>query len=577
MKSRTSQSLAFAALLCCSLATGDSAVAQETPQAPLETARLILRQVNEQVSASPNDGTVRREEILARTAVMQARACDFEAALKTAQPLSRGRAEIIMQEIIRWRAQSGDFEGARQWADAHRKERDYVLFVIAKAQADRKAIPDAMKTIAEIRDREARDAALTWVVYARIEDRALQEAAHTADTIQQKYPKGKALRGVVSALRRAGQKEASLELRKRLVELTKSLRGEEQTYLQMSLAVEMARAGDYAEATTLASGIKDIEPRRVSSGGFTFLSQGVYGLRERVLCQIALEQARTGDYSGAIQTIRDVKDVVPEPVTRGNATFMGKGIIGLRAGVLRQIVELQITAGQLPAALDTISQIPAATYADRKARRSALNTAAIAQWKAGQTDAGRATFARSLQVAEAENDVDVAYEVIAEVAEAQLRAGDREAGKTTFQRAIQQAEKVKRVSTTYALCQLAKLLHQCGEQELARTVLAQTKQHAANAENERQYIAWAQIEMEDYAGALSTAESVVSPEAQRNLLFTLAQAQAKAGQHEQALKWAETRPPSETRLNTLLGVAEGILNRLFPEPKQEKEWEWEPE
>jgi hypothetical protein len=167
-----------------------------------------------------------------------------------------------------------------------------------------------------------------------------------------------------------------------------------------------------------------------------------------------------------------------------------------------------------------------AAQIDEARRPTPLAAVAIAQSSLGDRKESDATLNLAIKIAESLPSPDSKLEQLARVAIVQADAGDRHAGRETLQRALQ--------STTLTPAP-GSLAHQVVSAALARV---------GNWEAGRQ-------------SARSQTDEIV----RANLIEQLAFRQAKAGEVQSALDWAQAEGTPLLRAHALLGVVRGMIEQ----------------
>jgi len=566
-------------ILCLSLATlglTRPVFAAQASDPRLNDAKRILALAAD--AASNMQPSQLRSTALKQIAQEYLRLSDEKAAERAASALPGGiERDAALREVVLARVSRGDESAARRWAEDHPDDGDLMLYSLSVRQAQSGDLAGAKRTAAGITDSLGRDATQVQIALAHGRAGQFDQAMQCAEKIKEKETRALVLLGLAAAQRTRGDLAAAAGLCKSVAKLVASLDRERKPLLMMELAVEVAREGDFPEALRIAGGIRDIEPQRVRAGSTLLYSNGIYGLKERVLCQIALEQARAGRIEDALGTAAGVRDVEAKTVQIGNATMMGKGFYGGRAAVTCRIAQFKIGTGDLAAGAQIIEQIPSVTELDREYRIEALLSLGTAQAMAAKKEAAHATFALALSAVAGKPSETVP--LLIRIGRAQGAAGDAEAAVRTFNRALERASTEEDSERARLLVRLASAALE-RDRALGIRILelaAQAARECSSAGLRNYYLGdvaseWIAVgEVEKALALVSAALADSRP----GLLANLAQRQAQKGLFREALPWAEARSNLDEKAFALLGIAQGLVRLLLPEPPRVVDWEWQ--
>ncbi len=254
------------------------------------------------------------------------------------------------------------------------------------------------------------------------------------------------------------------------------------------LAIIQARVGNAGLALTLTA---EIESQR---------------LRYEALANLAREQAKLGDISGAHRTL----DLIPEDFDQLGSVL---------AFALHGVAAAQAENGDVIGALQTAHSIPAEAWAYKS---GALEAVAYHQARHGDLPGASVTWEQAKEAAEAAGSVDSIVPLLIGVASAQAQVKDRLGAEHTIQRAISiaRAEKQKKLRDSM-------LSH------IARSLAA----------------------MGDFGKALVISEEVGDETLHDSLLFHTALSQKQSGELEKALETSFSIKGEESRDFVLLGIA----------------------
>jgi RNA polymerase sigma factor (sigma-70 family) len=393
-------------------------------------------------------------------------------------------------------------------------------------------------------------AAALGVAKAPRQDRVkavLEDARRAADAIEREQWKAWVLQSIALEQANVGDKVAAARTFQEAIEAAKQIRsagldptGQSRETL-VWIAGAQAAAGDAKGARETAEAMEGAS-------------------RARALRAVAFGQVRAGDFEGALKTVRD--------------DF-----------ILCEVAKAQARMGKLKEAAHTLEEI-----GTDEVRVGALATLAKAQSQAGDKQAARKTFERSLKIA-----ARVGQHAFAEIAKAQAETGDIEAARETADDIIIEPWKsdallpiqIKAGDFKGALRTARAVAQEFKRGEaLQKVVTAQVRSgdvkgglQAADAIRHTYWrvvtlaeIAKAQAGAGDRAAAAETFRGALAllgdvrdkEEGTGNLrnaaACSIVRAQAEAGEEKGAVAWAMKQDPLR-KAQSLLSIAQGIASR----------------
>jgi RNA polymerase sigma factor (sigma-70 family) len=209
---------------------------------------------------------------------------------------------------------------AEKTADAKSKGRS--LSLVSRAMLKMGGLPGAVRTAAGIMDVSGRDRAQVDIVSAHAEVGRWAEAMKTVESIRGDAPRLVAICRLGRARAKAKDPEAARTLFARAVEIAKNLKlnSEPDRTGSYHIAMEQAESGDYRAAR------ETLRRNRPDPSG------------DEEVQVIAVARARAGDYAGALLTVA----LLPQSST------------STRSQVLREVVRLQIESGDAKHVLDSV-------------------------------------------------------------------------------------------------------------------------------------------------------------------------------------------------------------------------------
>jgi tetratricopeptide (TPR) repeat protein len=233
-----------------------------------------------------------------------------------------------------------------------------------------------------------------------------------------------------------------------------------------------------------------------------------------------------------------------------------------RTDLLAYLAVGQAKAGDPSGALATLKSVEDAGTAWADAM--ALPEVALAQIKSGDSNGARRTIDRAF--ASIEHVFKAVHaQTLARLAVALAKVGDQETSRATIKRALRAADEDSDFSAAEALAQIARAQQESGDVMGARASLRMAAErnsrlhHVVPQVND--LIAEAYLELGDVGGALETARAArdeqgrltMGPEVVRRV----AREQIRSGDVKHALDWLPGSTDSTTRAYALLGALEG--------------------
>jgi len=403
--------------------------------------------------------------------------------------------DILVANLCGAMARFGDVRGALETANSLLKEseRGHALLSIAWAQAHAGDLAGALVTASAISTPELRANALTDVALALV-----------------KKGNGKAVRAIVeSILQPVGSR---IEALKRLAQAHRDVGNP-----SMAAAI-LREAVDFAARAVEAS--SPAEARDLSAP----------------LASLALAQSRAGDEARAIATFEKVRrllDLDREPQRHGWAWV--------------HYLEMRAEAGDIPAALEAVMQLPPGQERD-----SALQRIASVQARAGQ-------FAQAVASAFEIREPWMKALAIQAIAQEQVSIGDTAGAEETLMR-ISEA-KLQAKSFAWVALSL-KSPEQAGTAKRwfdHATALVSSNQ----LEMEPSFYTWlasVQASAGDAWGALERARTIQDEKARAEALGHVAHIQAEAGDWRGALDWTLAESNPRDRAEALIEIVWALLH-----------------
>jgi tetratricopeptide (TPR) repeat protein len=446
----------------------------------------------------------------------------FEKALKILDTLpqensAQDRRDYYRASIASVRARGGDIDGAQQTlaligADS---EKSFAISDIALAQARANNFADAARTASTIQDSDGRDRNLAWIANLQAEAGDIQGAAQLAHSIKNAQYKAQALALIAARKADGGHTEEAHVV--------------VQEALQAAEQAEPSEGGA-GRSSLAACGSKEPEqPRDVA------------------LEQIVVTQAGAGDFAGALETIRRMHDKAGKEnmlatlagyQARAGDFANARGSIdsinrdSCKSAALHDIVMAHFEAKNLSAALLTVNDM---TDLNQKADTLTYLAQQVVEQGAVSSAMGILDQARSI-ASHLKDDHDRAF-LLEQIAYIQAQAGNyKEAAKTLAEAepaAIAAQEEAKRNNAWTSA--LPDLIEQ-------------------------------QAELGDLDGAWSTLSHLAESD-RRSIIQDVARARSKTGDTQGTLAWTARQVAPRDKAFALIGVAEGILQRLETEKK----------
>ena len=281
----------------------------------------------------------------------------------------------------------------------------------------------------------------------------------------------------------------------------------------MILAKAEARLGNIKKALEIAKSLPNNDANLLG------LNSG-----ELAVEQIAFEQARAGDAAGAFETVQRLK------------------LEHSRLEILEAIAKWQLRNHDNAAALRTcqkIAELPGkADFRKSYKFLGALLRAAEIENEAGDGQLAQKTITRVMQEAAGFKDGEDRSRLITDIAEAQAKSGDFEGARKELEQ-LPQSDPLRRMEVG--------------------TLIAK-----AQAENKQ--FAGAQETMASAAVKCSKASSLpLSCGFASDAFPDVLRALARSGNEEGALNWANGRSAPADKAKALVGVAQGLLDRVSPD------------
>jgi tetratricopeptide (TPR) repeat protein len=578
----------------------------------------ILRQSREAAAGGPEDCTLLRE-----IATAQAKAGDIDGAIQTASGIKDDWCSRLAFENLD--AVFGQVQNALKITDQIRDDRAkaYALLAIVKSQADVGHLDIAARAAAGIphsRMRKTEWKTEAMAMIARVRSRTIASAqAKTGDIVN-------AIRTVKQAPfgRESDAEYSSLVVQligvndlKGAVRLITEMRDESaRDSAWQEIARAQAKAGEVRAALqTVTNCIRDAsrKAQALSAIAMTQATAGdktgareIFGKalqaaasvqppddKSESFGEIAVAQAEAGDIAGALATTHAI------------------GHEAIERQTLHAIAEIRAKMGDIPGAIETAGLIPYASLRD-----ASLVTIALTQYQTGDMHGAMDTIAGIQlndlkaaglsQIAQAQakagdrvgvaKTVEQTFRVIASIqpdsvrgntimcsvgpiARTQVRSGDRDGALRTLEQALQVAAAIPPtvVQKAWTLDMIGSAQRFAGDRAGAIQTFQQAREAAALLASSLRSngavlrsISMGQAKAGDIQGALQTfamTGSLTSSEMTEEgglgpVLQAIARAQAKSGDQHGAYALAESQISPLLKANTLLGLAEGTLERM---------------
>jgi len=556
-------------------AAGAPVTTETTEPAELSQAREILRDALARAGAVENHSE--RAQLLHEIALAQASAGDVPAAIETAgslamsDPVREGR---LFMEIGRQQARSGDRAGAMA---TYRRAFELWLANGVTHVGDADCLFAFWGPCFYPQD---------YVVEAQMPKEALEIAALLPDATE------KALMiGLIGAAQiEAGDQAGAAEMLRLALGSAASIsdpiaKTKTSAWIEFLRMRERLLAGDLPGAEAIAIAIPDDTNRR-----------------HQALVEIARAQAKTGDLSGASRTIsllppdRQVFERLLAGDLRG-AQDIAATIPDDTSGkdfAVTEIARAQAKAGDVPGALRSIASLPQGKPAARNVwieRDEGLKRIATAQAESGDVP-------DALELAESIQSAFWKDMAVMGIAEVQANAGDTQGALQTLARmksgffkasalrenvssrakaedlprALEVASSIEPPALALRpLVEIAEAQAKFGDcagaaRTVSRVLEAWAVPQEGSAENPSPLnsVVLIQTEIGDVPGALHIAGGLPNATLRAGALEKIAKIQAQAGDPTGALSWVAAQTEPLLGASALLGVAEGLIERVRP-------------
>jgi tetratricopeptide (TPR) repeat protein/peroxiredoxin len=235
-------------------------------------------------------------------------------------------------------------------------------------------------------------------------------------------------------------------------------------------------------------------------------------------------------------------------------------------GVLTDLAAGQAKAGDTSGALSTLKSVGAED--DEKFRWAAVRVlpeVALAQVRSGDRGTANQTTKRALEMFDRMRQEGRDPTILARIALAQAKADDREGSRATFGRALRDADDAEDFRAAECLAKVAQAQWEAGDEAAARKSLHEASGRIAGRDHNTQVddlMTQAFLNLGDFDGAWEVARHAhddhggltLSPDVVRQL----ARAESHSTDASRALGWVTKETSPVLRAYALLGVVEGI-------------------
>lgn len=347
-------------------------------------------------------------------------------------------------------------------------------------------------------------------------------ALETADTIDEEFERVLQLARIAKAQAGKGQKDTA---RSNFAKALKIIRQANLHILWVHEMVDIAKAQIEELQDTEAARNTLVNALETAQKIFIFEKERARSIKDKEQQKDTLEEiARTE--AKVIVFINDALKTAEEFENQSEQ----------QNAVLPAIANAHTNVGNSPAVLEI-----AETMDDSFTQEEKLGFIARAQAEASQTEAARATFASALQIAQGAEPTFRKALALSDVAEELVKVEQKELGVTNARIAHQIAQRInKPMEQAITIAQVAKVLAKAGKRKEAVAIFDSAIEIAQNINIQQErvsifrVIAQAQTKIEDFAGALQTAQKIEWPWIKAEVLGAIAKAQAAAGQWEES-------------------------------------------
>jgi tetratricopeptide (TPR) repeat protein len=470
--------------------------------------RTILEQSRRTAAAIRH--STQKTYILANIAVMHAKAGDQSGAKRILQEALRGASTLKFDRdeanllIALAQTEIGDITGALQTVAAIQEAQYSVappplkeigLESIAAALAKAGNISGAVQTANNMKATSRRPQILEAVAIKLAQEGVISRALEISASLPSGFSKADSLSAIAAAQAKAGDKAAAEATFREALQIAKQPSAKFSSLGRVAIA--QAEAAMISNAIELASSLPDsswkpevfrnIAASQAKTGDLSGALETVARLgdweKTRGLSGIALAQARAGDYDGAMRTFQQAIQLAAS-----------EGVL------LQEIAKAQREAARAEAG-DLVGALEMAVAVQDDPRQSViLEAIAVARANAGYVP-------RALQTAASLKSDFIKSRALSAIASAQIKAGDKAAADTTLRQALLSAKPIKGA-------------------------------HAKSIALGR--VAIAMAEAEKVSQALKLAADLPDNYMKADVLGTIAVAQAKAGNMSSALRIVAT-------------------------------------
>ena len=446
----------------------------------------------------------------------------FDRALKIVETLPRENfyddpRETFRASIASLRARGGDIDGARQTLALIKSDSDKssVISEIALAHARAKNFAEAAQTASAIQDSDWKDQTLEWIANQQAAAGDIQGATRLAHEIKNAQYRAQALTYIASLEAEGGQAEKARAVVQDALGAAEQTEPTEGVAGRSSLAACFSQEPEHPRDAAL----ERVAVAQAQAGDTTAAMETLNRMhdksgRENSLATIAGYQARSGDFAGA----------------RASIAAIGKD--SCKTAALHGIVEAQFEAGNLSAALLTVDEM-----GDPYEKALTLTYLGEEVANQGALTSAMGILGHARVVANQIIDGQYHADILEGIARIEVKAGNRvEAAKTLaaavplVMAALEQDKREHRWSSA-----LPDLIEQ-------------------------------QAELGDLDGAWDNLGKT-SDNDRTNIVGKAASAQSKAGDMQGALAWAARQISPRDKALALVGIAEGILERVESQKK----------
>ena len=513
-------------------------------------------------------------------------------------------AARTLATIVLWQARAGDAEAAlaNTLRIKDESERESARYFAASGLA-RAGQADLARQLAREAEEDRHDMSLTSVAESLVERGDFEAAVETALEISDPTPRATSLCSIAFAQVKAGKKEEALATLGRVEKLALELAGDDRRQALQCFAYGQMEAGRLDEALKT---VQLFESDFIRAGVLRDLGAALAEQGRREEAGVVFDRAVQAARAGAEETWWELTSAgslrgIPGALVRAGYTKKSMEVVQLlepgrgQAEGLAQVVVALAAQGNVEQAQQVAAMIearfgqgaplgdyPPGSYGARNIPYWVHLTHydSISPWRAvAEGWARKAAFDQALEIAERIEYPEERVRALRTIAEEQGKTGEAEGAQRTLRSALQFVRTQGRgyewlVMMTDVALEQAKHGDAAGasatfSEALEFSSALQGKDGSGMDRSDYlSVVADKQAQSGDWRGARQTAALFRDDQrTSRTMIQGLCQLQAKAGDVSAALAWAEQEKEPLAKAAALLGVAEGILERLNEEGK----------